>query len=131
MSSLLKEAEKNVVKTARAFEDVLAVLDALCDFGNRACNDYIGQKDFFEGLSKIRMGIYKEYQHALSKCFVFADVGGEEVKAYSREKFKEYFDEESRKVVMQFLGDFGHIPSSWKISDEKQFRKEAKDKLEK
>jgi len=129
MSSFIKEAEKNVIRTARSFEDLLKVLDAMNNFGNRACHEFVGQKEFFDGLHQMRLAILKEYSHALSQCFIFVGVGGEDAAKYSREKFKEYFGEE-RMAIMHFLEDFGQRPSSWLRDDEKEFQKQAKDKID-
>lgn len=129
MSDLVKQAERNLINTAKTFEDVLQLMDALNHFGNAACHQYVGQEQFFEGLNKMRMALLNEYSHAMSQCFIFVGVGGEEAQEYSREKFMDYFGEDGI-TVMHFLERFGHMPNSWNINDEKEFKKQARSKID-
>lgn len=126
---MIKEAEKNVIRIAKTWEDALSFCDALNNFGNTMCNEYIGRQEFFEGLHKIRSAMYKEYVTALSRCFCFVGVGGEDAKNYSKERFEKVFSNKQYEV-MSFLDKFGHCPSSYKDHDEKEFRKQIDEKLE-
>ena len=127
--SLLKECEKNVVNTAVAFEAILNVLDGLRNFGMRACNDHLGRPKFFEGLELMRQGVYTEYVNAQRNCLLFAGVGGEDAKAYAKEKFTEQFS--GKYNIMQFLDQWGHRPSCFDSATEEQMKAEAKEAIEK
>lgn len=127
--SLLKECEKNVVNTAVAFETILNVLDGLRNFGMRACNDHLGRPKFFEGLELMRQGVYTEYVNAQRNCLLFAGVGGEDAKAYAKEKFTEQFG--GKYNIMQFLDQWGRRPSYYDSVTEEQLKAEAKEAIEK
>ena len=127
--SLLKECEKNVVNTAVAFEAILSVLDGLRNFGMRACNDHLGRPKFFEGLELMRQGVYTEYVNAQRNCLLFAGVGGEEAKAYAKEKFTEQFS--GNYNIMQFLDQWGRRPSYYDSVTEEHLKAEAKEAIEK
>ena len=127
--SLLKECEKNVVNTAVAFETILSVLDGLRNFGMQACNDHLGRPKFFEGLELMRQGVYTEYVNAQRNCLLFAGVGGEDAKAYAKERFTEQFSGEYN--IMQFLDQWGRRPSYYDSVTEEQLKAEAKEAIEK
>ena len=127
--SLLKECEKNVVNTAVAFEAILSVLDGLRNFGMRACKDHLGRPKFFEGLELMRQGVYTEYVNAQRNCLLFAGVGGEDAKAYAKEKFTEQFG--GKYNIMQFLDQWGRRPSYYDSVTEEQLKAEAKEAIEK
>lgn len=127
----IKEAEANVIRIAKSFEDFLSILDAFANFGNRMCHQHIGKGQFFDGLSMMRSAIYKEYRNALANCFIFVGIGGEEAIEYSRKKFEEMFNEDERYVIMDFLDKYGQIPNSYDIEKEEGFRRQAKNALDK
>ena len=128
--SLVEQAEKQLVKDAKHYEDLLRVIEAIGSFGSRACHEYVGREDFMDGIRLLRIAIMKEQHRALSHCFIFAGVGGGEAEKYSREKFKGYFiDDEDRYAVIHFLEEFSHMPTGWLVEDEEKFREEAKEKF--
>lgn len=128
MSKYLKQAEQNVVNRAKVYNDFLEIIDAFSRFGNKVCNDRTSKDKFFQGLQLIRDAIYAEQSMALRECFYFVGVGGKEAESYSREMFKKVFGEDYS--IMQFLDQWGNIPSSYKISTEEEFRFECKKKIE-
>ena len=75
MKPLLKQAEQNVVNRAKAYNDALEFVDALANFGNRACREHVGKPKFFEGLSMIRTAIRAEQSEAIRECF-YCSVSG-------------------------------------------------------
>lgn len=122
--SLLKQAEQNVINQAKAWADAMEFLDALANFGNRACHDYIGKPKFFEGLELMRQAMYQEQSEAIRNCFSFVGIGGEEAAAFSRERFKEVFS--GKYQIMQFLDKWGHCPSSYTTAELEAFKAECK-----
>lgn len=126
--SLLRECERNVVNAAVSFEAILGVLDGLRNFGFRACNDHLGKSRFFEGLELMRNAVYIEYVNAQRNCLLFTGVGGEEAKAYAKEKFAEQFG--GKYNIMQFLDEWGHRPSCFAAATEEQLKAEAKAAIE-
>ena len=128
--NLIKQAEKNVVKIAKDLSDMIQVIDSFATFGNRFFRqNSLEQTQFFEGLSMMRKATYYRYIETIAQCFMFAGVGGEDVKAYSVEKFKERFGED-RYVVMDLLDKYGGIPGHYKTADEEEFRKQAKEAID-
>ena len=121
----LKEAEENVVKTAKYFDDLFKILDALANFGNRACHEHIGKKYFLEGLQQMRYGLLQEFYKATSDCFMFSGVGGEKCAEYSRKMFKEHFVSKDQYVIINFLEEFNQHPGQWVAYDENEFRVQA------
>jgi hypothetical protein len=126
--SFLKQAEQNVINQARAWSEALVFVDALYNFGSNACHEWIGKKQFFEGLQMIRNAMYAEQADAIRNCFVLSGIGGEEAKAFAREKFKESFG--GKYCVIQFLNAWGHMPSSFSPKDEKEFLAECAKEIE-
>lgn len=122
--SFLKQAEQNVINQAKAWGEAMEFIDALSNFGNRACHEYIGKGKFFEGLSMMRQAMYAEQSEAMRNCFNLVGVGGEEAATFSREKFKEIFS--GKYCVMQFLDKWGHVPGSFKTEDKEAFIAECK-----
>ena len=125
----IKKAEQEIVKTAKAYEEMFNVLESLEQFGNRACKDHIGKKRFFEGLQIMRDAVNSEYTHTIRNCFMFAGVGGEDALAYSKQKFKEWFGRDDTHI-MSFLEEWGNLPSWYKTDVEEEFRKQCKEKIE-
>lgn len=122
--SLLKQTEQNVVNRAKAYNDALEFVDALNNFGNRACHDYIARDQFFEGLKLIRSAIRAEQSEALRECFYLSAVGGKEVEDYSKQMFKHVFG--GKFVVMSFLEEWGHVPSSYSTAQREALEAECK-----
>ena len=125
----VKEAEKNCVRIAKHMSDVLEVVKALENFGNRAFNEF-DREEYFDGISKIRRAVYSKFVRSISDCFLFIGVGGEDALEYSREEFKKHFGEEDRYSIMQFLEQYGHVLHSYPVADDEEFRKQAKERLE-
>jgi hypothetical protein len=130
--NVLKEAEKNVVKIARFWQDMLKICDALNIVGNNACREHVARDDFFKGLNILRNAMYRELVHSMSDCFVFSGVGGKEINDFSREQFEKLFHNDPKEckfVIMNFLEQFGQRPSSWYSDEEEKFRKQATEKI--
>jgi len=124
----IKEAEERVVAVARQWSDAMSICTALANFGNRMCHEYVGKKDFFDGLQLMRNAMRHEYTEAIESCFMFSGVGGKKAEKLSLEMFRETFDSETRYSVIQFLSDNGHAPGSWYADEEEEFRKQAIEK---
>lgn len=124
---MIKEAERNCVNIAKEMTDMLEVLDTLRSFGNNFLDDYgiDGKKEYFEGLQMMRRSIYYKYIDMISRCFDFADVGGDEAKKYSREQFNKHFNGDTKYTIMQYLDRYGRIPASYVTEDEEEFRRQA------
>lgn len=127
--SLLKQAEQNVVNRAKAFNDALAFVDALRNFGNRACREYVGRDDFFKGLELIRKAIRAEQSEAIRECFYLVGVGGKEAEEYSKQMFKRVFS--GKYQIMGFLDQWGHTPSSYKTVEREAFQAECDEAIAK
>jgi hypothetical protein len=123
--SFLKQAEQNVINQAKAWADAMEFLNALQNFGNRACHDYIGKEKFFAGLTLMRQAMYQEQSEAIRNCFSLVGVGGEEAAKYSRDRFKEVFSDKYQ--IMQFLDKWGHCPNSYKTADREAFEAECRE----
>lgn len=128
--SLLRQAERNVVNRAKVFDDIFLLLDALQNFGYKFCSEFYGLPKFKEGMKLIREALKNEHYRAISDCFNFVGIGGEEAAEYSREQFKKYFNDTDRVMVMHFLDKYGRIPSSWEVEVEDRFRREASERIE-
>ena len=126
MKSYIKKAVKKAIKNAKYFDDMFSVLDALNEFGNKACHDHVGKEKFFKGLQEMRYALLNEYAYTMHNAFIFTHCSNE-LQEYSKEKFKEYFSEEHRYNIMKFLEDFNSVPFSWSVLDEKEFRAQAKE----
>lgn len=124
----LKEAEKNLVNQAVAFRDMLNVIEALGNFGNRACKEHIGRPDFLEGLTMMRRAIYAEYAHTTSELLMFAGVGGKDALAFARQKFEDLFGTD-KYFIAHFLTKWGQPPGWVKTEDEEGLRAEAKERI--
>jgi hypothetical protein len=130
--SLLKDAEKNVLKTAKELELAQKYMTALAHFGNTVFRYEEERDEFFKGLKICRNAVYSRYCNAILDCFMFSSIGGEEMKEYQKEIFATQFKEDDIKYsVMQFLEEWGNLPRGWKKSDEEKFRKEAAEFIEK
>ena len=125
---LIKKAEKEIVKTCRAYEEMFKVIESLQRFGNRACKDHVGKKEFFEGLFLMENAVHREYVHSVRNLFMLAGVGGDDALQYSREKIEEWFGKDNTHI-MSFLEEWGDVPSWYKDEDEKEFRKQCKEKI--
>jgi len=133
MNNLIKQAEKNVLKTAKELQIVLEMMDNLAHFGNSVMHDWIGKNEYFEGLKKMRSAIYAEYTQAIVNCFSFVGVGGEDVIEYAEERFAEVFslnDSDTNYAIMHFLENWGRLPSRYKSEDQKEFRKQASESFQ-
>lgn len=127
--TFIKKAEKNVINISKELSDILEILDGLSRIGNRYLQIEEDKKIYFEGLKNMRYAIYKKFVQSIAQCFYMVGVGGEEAKQYSREQAREIFN--GKYSVMQYLDKYGMIPGAWKGDDEKQFKKELKEAIEK
>ena len=123
--SYVRQAEKNVVARAKAYNDALEFVDALVNFGNRACREHVGKPKFFEGLQMLRDAIRAEQSEAIRECFYLSGVGGKEAERYSKELFKEVFGGDCQ--IMSFLDKWGQLPSWYKTEDREAFQRECDD----
>lgn len=130
MSDLIKEAEKNVLKTAKELEMAQLYIDALTEFGRTVFTDDNNRTQFFEGVYSIRTAVYNLYCKSILNCFLFSSVGGDEMKEYQKNKFMETFSNESRVNIMRFLEEWGRIPNGWRVDKEKQFKEEAQKEID-
>jgi len=130
-SKFIEKAERNLVNICKMWDDVDCFTDALQTFGNRMTHEYIGKKDFFDGLQLIIRAISAERADAIAKVFCFVGVGGEEAKEYSKKQFEDIFGEKNhiKYSIMHFLDKYGQTPSWYSEEDDKEFRKQAKDIL--
>ncbi len=126
MRDFLKEADHNIVTTAREWEDASSFCTALQNFGFKACHEHIAKNKFFKGLAMMQDAIRHEQAEALANCFMFVGTGGEEATRLSKEKFKKVFSEDERQVVMHFLEAHGQLPHAYSGIDDKEFRAQAK-----
>ena len=126
MTNLIKQAEENLVNICKVFDDLQEILKAISSVGNKYCHEYVAKNDFLEGLQMMTRAIDKEHANAVRNCFMFAGVGGEKAKQYSLKMFREIFNEKERFAIMHFLDKYGQIPSSYKSTEEEEFRRQAK-----
>ncbi len=126
--SYIKEAEKNLVNQAIAFQDVMKIIEALHHFGSTACKEHIGRQEFFDGLRIMRQAVYSEYVNTTSQLLMFAGIGGESALKFAKQKFEDIFGTD-KYAVTQFLTQWGQFPSWFKVEDEEAFRAEAKEKI--
>lgn len=127
----IKEAEQNVLNDSKYCQDVLHIIEALRNFAYNYMDgrgDRPNYEKAMEGLNMFRDAVYHRFVENISKCFIFTGVGGEEALKFSRERFEEQFGDD-RFCVMHFLTKGGYLPSSWKTQDEKDFREQAKNKI--
>lgn len=134
MSSMLKQAEKNVIKQAALLQETLDYIDALRNafykiFDSNAYNAEKTQQMFVEGLNLARQAVYAKYCENITRCFSLVGIGGEEVTEFCKQKAKERFNND-RLCIMSYLDKHGHMPSWIKTEDIEQLKQEIKDKLE-
>jgi len=128
----VKQAEKNCINIAKQMTDALEYFTAMANFGNRFLDNYTPEhKEYFHGLEIMRDAVYRKYVDMISRCFMFVGVGGEDAKEYSLEQFKKHFDGDDRYCVMQFLDQYGRVPSSYDSMKDAKFREQAKKRLTK
>lgn len=91
--SLIKKAEQNALNEAKFWTDFVEFIqDLRFNIGKRDDSngnphfERGGMKKLKEGLALMQAGAYEEMHYAISRCFTFAGVGGEEAQAYSRER---------------------------------------------
>ena len=127
-NSLIKQAEQNALNQTKLCMDTLNMIDTLRTFTNKYLPAYHHDRTqrASKALTEFRNCIYDQFVENMSRCFLFVGVGGEESEKFSRDMFKEWLGDE-RLCVMQYLDQFGHLPSSWENDTEKQFRKEIKE----
>ena len=108
MSDLVKQAKQNVVNIAKSISDIHEILDTIIRFGDKHLYEHATKNEFFEGLSKIRLSVYKDWTHVI-------------------ELYKQILDSRDNKVTMQQLLDkLEQCQDAYKEVDEIKFRKQAK-----
>ena len=128
---MFAEADQNVVNVAKSLSDMVEVIDALRNFGHSFFNSYDSDGDRYrEALTVMRNEVYRKYCEAITKCFCLAGVGGEAANEYSREKFEERFGKD-RIIIMDFLDEYGRIPSGWSTAEGEEFGRQMKEKIKK
>lgn len=129
--SLLKQAEQNIINTAREMNDMIKIIDAISHAGGRMFSQQNTiNEDFVNGIGLLRKAFYEKYIKAISDAFMFVGVGGEKAAEYSREKFKEYF-ENDMQCIMVLLEKYGNVPHSYKSIDKENLYKEANKTIKK
>jgi len=128
-NDLVKEAEKNCVRIAKHMNDMMKVVRALEAFGSRFFDELYEGTDFQKGTRLIRDALYAKYMRSINDCFLFVGVGGKDAEDYSKEQFAELFGKEEN-AIMHLLDQYGNYPSWYEANKEKEFRRQAKKKLE-
>lgn len=124
----IREAEQNVVNICKVFVEIRKIVDCLATIGNKYCHDHIAKDDFFKGVQTISRALDIEHANAIHNCFIFTGIGGEEALEYARESFKETFDSDYQ-YIMRFLSKWGQRTTFYDSDVEKEFRKQAKEKI--
>jgi len=114
----IKEAEQNVLNQAKFWSEFLDFVDDLQYSIGRRESVLEAREKFAEGLASIRQAAYIEQQFAMSRCFAFVGVGGDEALAYSREYAAKLFGGYS---TIQYLDKWNRVPSSWKSDEAEAF----------
>ncbi len=105
-------------------------MEALKSFGNRYFEHSTSSRDlFFAGLGQMWDAVRQKHTEQIANAFIFTGVGGEDAQAYALEKFKTRFSLDERYVVMDFLNEYGCVPSYYKAGTDTQLRKEALEAL--
>lgn len=125
----IKQAERNVINQAKFFTDALEMFSSMHRGMARFSSDHVGGQDIRDGLHKVMLGLYKEQQHAMARCFSIVGVGGEEAAQFSRDRAKQVFGQGMH--VIPWLDQWFGAPGSWSADEELAFRKELKDALDK
>lgn len=130
--SLIKKAEQNSLNEARFWTDFVQFIDALQhniierdDSRGSPLYERGGMKKLKEGLALLRSGAYEEMHFAISRCFVFAGVGGEEAKQYSKELAQKLL----KNVPLSWLDEHFRIPSSWDPEAMEQITNEVNERM--
>ena len=130
MVDYIKKAEENCINIAKNMTDMLEVIRALEIFGGRFLDQSSEElKNYGKGTRLIRDAIYAKYIKSINDCFLFAGVGGKKAEEFSREKFKKLFGKKEY-AIMNLLDKYGKRPNWYKVNEEKEFRKQAIEKLE-
>lgn len=126
--SYIKEAEQNALNEAKYYTDMLEFMYGMSyNMLNRIDSYAPGRADLADGFALIRKGLCAQQAEALSRCFAFVGVGGEEARKYSKETAKQVFD--GRYSVSHLLDEHFRYPSCWRTEDEENLKAELKEAL--
>lgn len=126
--SYIKEAEQNALNEAKYYTDMLEFMNGMSyNMLSRTERHSSGRDDLEEGFALIRKGLCAQQAEALSRCFAFVGVGGEEARKYSKEVAKQVFD--GRYSVSHLLDEHFRQPSCWRTEDEENLKVELKEAL--
>lgn len=126
--SYIKEAEQNALNESKYYADMLEFINGVsCNMLYRTERHSPGRNDLEEGFALIRNGLYAQQAEALSRCFAFVGVGGEESCKYSKEVAKQVFG--GRYSVSHLLDKHFRQPSCWSTEEEENLKAELKEAL--
>ncbi len=132
--SLKDEAVETAMETCLELDRFMNFLDMFSHLGysmfGGPFQDDVNRKRFFDGLGMMRDSVYTRHGEAIRKLFGFSCIS-EGVRDYSLEKLKKTFDPSERIEVMSFLEKWGNVPSGYYDKDEKAFRKDIMEEIEK
>ncbi len=77
-------AERNALELVDELRVAMKFMDGLSTFGNAVTHEYVGKREFFDGLGKIRSALFAEYCYALSRAMPFAWRDGSAAQAFSK-----------------------------------------------
>lgn len=131
MSSLIKDAEVNLVNICLAHRHAISFVEALNRFSWKYFDrDSEDCKNFNKGLNLIKQALNSQLDRHTLSMLVFAGVGGDGAKEHCKGLLKEWFkDEPYQHTVMQFLSENGTVPYYWESDKEDAFRDEVKQML--
>lgn len=129
--TLIEESIEKLKETALELERFMRVLDGMERFGTSVLG-YTSDHNqpavkFFEGLSKMRQGVYEKMCRNMADCFMFSGVS-DGIKDVAIEKLSKQFggaDNGTQYCVTQFLERWGNLPISWNGKKEEDFRGEV------
>jgi len=128
MSDIIKEAERNVVRTCRVFDELNKILDAVSMFANEYLTED-ERREFSDKFLEVRRIFDSAFRRNIFNLFCISTVGGEEAKEYAREKLEELFSEEPiKKSVAAFLSQHGYS-TVLSVSKEKELREAVRMEL--
>lgn len=130
MNSLIKEAEKNIVRICKDMSTYQSIVIALRNsasqlFEHNANTDY--KDKFYKGIDLLLQAIYARQNELLGQCLIFSGIGGKDAEEFAFQKFKERFRDDDRMLIMDLLGENGTCPGRWSLQEEENFRKEAQE----
>lgn len=130
MNSLIKEAEKNIVRICKDMSTYQSIVIALRNsasqlFEHNANTDY--KDKFYKGIDLLLQAIYARQNELLGQCLIFSGIGGKDAEEFAFQKFKERFRDDDRMLIMDLLDENGTCPGGWSLQEEENFRNEAQE----